>query len=193
MNRRTILALLAGAGVGAYGVGADGPRKRAARAIRTGLPGGSGADVGSEPGEGQRGAVDNPTPGGNPMQTTFGRPSYGFQALTWQGDGTAVIEFEDGHGMDGFGIMHKSETDTDIALVLESAPEGHGYTDVAVRRELETINHLYASRWFKLVAYTGVFDDRKKGANEGMDIVDERLGSVPFTIPASVMPDNRLE
>lgn len=117
-----------------------------------------------------------------PYKEDFGPFTPGFDRIQWVNLDVLEIHFETDHNMDGFGLMHAHDDSYEDALVLAEAPNYDGPVHVRLIQHIKNSGRQYPSRRFKLVAYRGTFG--------GVSIIQEKKGSVEFTIPKGIWPQS---
>lgn len=160
MNRRDFLLGLVGGAGGVTGV-----------STVTGVDLDLGLDLGSDVAD---------TVGSAPMEGdsfTFGP---GFESIAWVNSDELKISWKPDHDMDGFGISHAYGDPFEDDLVLEEAPRFDGERVVPLVEAITDANTRFPTREFHLNAFAGSFGH--------MNIVEEHLGSVSFTIPEEIAP-----
>lgn len=118
----------------------------------------------------------------------FGFGSPGFDRIEWINLNVLRIYFEPDHGMDGFGIKHSFDENDDLDdnLLLCEAPRFEGPVDYPLIDVIKSSSVKYPNRTFDLIAYDGQFSEC--GQQFQLNFVQEVLGTVSFTIPASIAP-----
>ncbi len=113
------------------------------------------------------------------MEQTFSGANFDKITFVNQGSGLEVTLTED-HRLDAFGLAHESQPDSESWIANWSAPKFSGPKTVPFFEVLRSEGVEYPTRTFLLIGF--------KGFSGSVFHVEQRVGTVSFTVPKSIAP-----
>lgn len=123
---------------------------------------------------GVRDQVDTSS-GSHGPKKDFGLGSSGFASAGWTDEGMFEVEFEEDHGMEGWGIRYHAHEESRNNIVTEDAPDFAGTRTVDLFRAFGRYDSRPPTGEFHIIAYEGSF-------GPGINIIGEELGHVSYFI-----------